>query len=248
MFYSTLSSAAVTTLYNSGAGSEASFETRVLADSPRLFWPLQAPSSTTNLPDLGSLPDISGNNDAATPEAGVTPSDAGPFTNDGAIYLDGATDGTSEVETATSNAALPSSFSVAAWFRAPSGLSTGGGIVSFDTAQAGGGSGHDPLVWMDNSGKVVVGTYVFGTEGGHQQRHLQRRQLAPRGGHGQLRRLEAVHRRQPDTPTNELGHLRWPTRRLLADRLRRSSPPGPIRRPATTGPGRSPTSPTSHRL
>jgi hypothetical protein len=159
VFYSTLSSAAVTTLYNSGGGTEAAFETRVLADSPRLFWPLQAPSSTTNLPDLGSLPDVSGNNDAATPEAGVTPSDAGPFSNDGAIYLDGATDGTSEVETATSNAALPSSFSIAAWFRAPSGLSTGGGIVSFDTAQAGGGSGHDPLVWMDNSGKLVAGTY-----------------------------------------------------------------------------------------
>jgi len=32
--------------------------------------------------------------------------------------------------------------------------------MSFDSAQAGGGPSHDPLVWMDNSGKIVVGTWA----------------------------------------------------------------------------------------
>ncbi|MGD0386339.1 MAG: LamG-like jellyroll fold domain-containing protein [Solirubrobacteraceae bacterium] len=160
VFPAALSSAQVTTLYGGGSGTESSFETRVKADAPSEFWPLQSASTTTNLPYVGSLPDVSGNNDLGTPEGGVTPSDDGPFVSDGAMYFDGAS--TSKVETATSNAALPASWSVAAWFRAPSGLSTGGTILSFDTAQAGGGSGHDPLVWMDNSGKIVVGTYAGG--------------------------------------------------------------------------------------
>jgi hypothetical protein len=159
VFPSTLSSSQVTTLYGSGTGTESSFETRVLADSPGEFWPLQSASTTTNLPVLASLPDVSGNNNLGTPMGGVTPSDDGPFPSDGAMYFDGASDGTSWVETATHNAALPASFTMAAWFRMPSGSSGGGGILTLDTTQTGGGSSHDPLLWMDNSGKIVAGTY-----------------------------------------------------------------------------------------
>lgn len=159
---SALSSAQVTTLYNSGTGTEAAFETRMLADSPSEFWPLQSAAHTTNTPDVEGVPDISGNNDLGTPQAGVSPSDAGPFGGDGAMYFDGATDGSSWIETAKTSAALPSGFTISAWFRAPSGTATGGGIMTFDTAQSGSGSGNDPAIWMDNSGKIVVDTYKSG--------------------------------------------------------------------------------------
>lgn len=158
VFPSALSSSQVTTLYNSGSGSESSFETRALADSPSQYWPLQSPSATTNLPAIAGLPELSTNNNFGTPQGGVSQLDTGPLSGSGSMYFDGASN--AFVETATSNSALPSSFSVAAWFRAPSGLGTGGGIMSFDSAQAGGGTSHDPLVWMDNSGKIVVGTFA----------------------------------------------------------------------------------------
>lgn len=157
VFPTALSSAQVTTLYNGGSGSESSFETRVNADSPSQYWPLQSSSATTNLPAIAQLPELSTNNNFGTPAAGVSQVDTGPISGGGSMYFDGATN--AYVATATSNSALPSSFSVAAWFRAPSGLSTGGGIMSLDSSQTGGGSAHDPLVWMDNSGKIVVGTY-----------------------------------------------------------------------------------------
>jgi hypothetical protein len=159
VFPTALSSSQVTALYNGGSGTESSFETRVTADAPSEFWPLQAPATTTNLPVIASLPEISGNNNLGTPQAGVTPSDDGPFTTDGAMYFDGATDGSSWVETSTHNTALPSSFTMSAWFRTPSGWSSGGGILTLDTTQTGAGSSHDPLLWMDNSGKIVAGTY-----------------------------------------------------------------------------------------
>jgi hypothetical protein len=158
VFPSALTGTQVTTIYNSGSGSESSFETRVLADAPSQYWPLQSPSTTTNLPAVASLPELSTNNNFGTPQGGVSQVDAGPISGGGAMYFNGASN--AYVETATSNAALPSSFSVAAWFRAPSGLATGGGIMSFDSAQAGGGTAHDPLVWMDDSGHVVVGTWA----------------------------------------------------------------------------------------
>jgi hypothetical protein len=160
VFASSLSAGQVTTLYNGGSGSESSFETRVLADAPGEFWPLQSPSATTNLPDIATLPDVSGNNNLATPQGGVSPSDDGPFSGDGAMYFDGATGGSSWAQTTTANSALASSFTIAAWFRAPSGLSTGGGILTLDSSQSGGGAHHDPLLWMDNSGKIVAGTYT----------------------------------------------------------------------------------------
>jgi len=160
VFPSALSAAQVTTLYNSGSGTESSFETRVLADSPSEFWPLQSASTTaTGLPVVASLPDLTGNNNLGTPMGGVTPSDAGPFANDGAMYFDGATDGTSWAETATANAALPAAFTIAVWFRVPSGWSGGGGILTFDSARSGSGTGNDPAAWMDNSGKIVVGVH-----------------------------------------------------------------------------------------
>jgi hypothetical protein len=160
VFPSALSAAQVTTLYNSGSGTESNFETRVLADSPSEFWPLQSVSTTTTgLPVVASLPDITGNNNLATPMGGVTPSDAGPFASSGATYFDGATDGTSWAETATANAALPAAFTIAVWFRVPNGWSSGGGILTFDSARSGSGTGNDPAAWMDNSGKIVVGVY-----------------------------------------------------------------------------------------
>jgi|GEM_PF-4202547 hypothetical protein len=158
VFPSALIQSQVTTLYNSGSGSESSFETRALADTPSQFWPLQSASRTTNLPAIAKLPDISTNNNLGTPQGGVSQIDSGPISGSGSMYFDGASN--AYVETATSNSALPSSFSLAVWFRAPKGLSTGGGIMSFDSAQAGGGPSHDPLVWMDNSGKIVVGTWA----------------------------------------------------------------------------------------
>jgi len=159
VFPSALSSTQVTALYNGGSGTEASFETRVTDDSPSEFWPLQTPSTTTNLPLIASLPDVSGNNNLGVAQGGVTPSDDGPFASDGAMYFDGATDGSSWVESSTHNSALPSSFTIAAWFRVPSGWSQGGGILTLDGAQTGGASSHDPLLWMDDSGKIVAGTY-----------------------------------------------------------------------------------------
>ena len=157
VFPTALSASQVTTLYSSGSGSESSFETRVLADSPSQYWPLQSASATTNLPAIVKLSEISTNSNFGTPEGGVSQLDTGPMSGGGSMYFDGASN--AYVETATSNSALPSSFSLAAWFRAPKGLSTGGGIMSLDSSQAGGGSAHDPVVWMDNSGKIVVGTY-----------------------------------------------------------------------------------------
>lgn len=159
VFPTALTAGQVTTLYGSGAGTEASFETRVHADNPNEFWPLQSAASTTDLPDINNLPDISGNNNLGVPQNGVTPSDQGPFGSDGAMYFDGATDGSSYVETSTDSSALPSSFTLAAWFQAPSGSSAGGGILTLDSSQTGSGSYHDPLLWMDDSGKIVAGTW-----------------------------------------------------------------------------------------
>ncbi len=159
VFPTALTSAQVTTLYNGGSGTEASFETRAQADNPSEFWPLQTATATTNLPDIKNLPDISGNNNLGQPQSGVTPSDQGPFGSDGAMYFDGATDHSSYVETSTQNSALPASFTIAAWFNAPSGSSSGGGILTLDSSQTGGGANHDPLLWMDDSGKIVAGTW-----------------------------------------------------------------------------------------
>ena len=160
VFPSALSSAAVSTLYGGGSGSESSFETRVQADSPSQFWPLQSPSTTTNLPTIASLPDISANNNLGTPEGGVSQVDTGPLSGSGSMYFDGASN--ADVETTIDNAALPSSFTITAWFKAPSGLSTGGGILTLDSSQAGGGAHHDPLLWMNNAGEIVAGTYPSG--------------------------------------------------------------------------------------
>ncbi len=157
VFPAALSSSQVSTL--DGETTESAFETQVNADSPSEFWPLQSPSTTTDLPDVNLLPDISPNNNQGTPQGGVTPSDRGPFSASGSMYFDGASDGTSWVETTTNGAALASAFSVAVWFRVPSGWTKGGGLFTFDSAQSGSGAGNDPAAWMDNSGKIVVGTY-----------------------------------------------------------------------------------------
>ena len=117
VFPSALSAGQVTTLYNGDSGTEANFETRALADNPSEYWPLQAAAATTQLPDVNDLPDISGNNNLGLPQGGVTPSDLGPFGSDGAMYFDGATDGSSWIETTTDNSALPSSFTLAAWLK-----------------------------------------------------------------------------------------------------------------------------------
>jgi hypothetical protein len=160
VFPSALSSSAVGTLYGSGSGTEAAFETRVLADSPSQFWPLQSASSTTNLPTIAKLQDVSGNNNLATPEGGLSQTDIGPLSDNGSMYFDGTSN--AYAETTTDNAALPSAFTMAVWFRAPSGLSTGGGILDLNTTQGGGGSGDDPAIWMDNSGKIVAYSYISG--------------------------------------------------------------------------------------
>ncbi len=154
-----LTSGEQSTIYNSGTGTEAAFETRVEAQGPSQYWPLQSPATTTILPYLDNVPDISGNNNTGNPNAGVSQSNQGPFGSDGAMDFDGVS-GSSYIETTTDSAALPSAFSIAAWFRAPSGSTAGGSIVGFDTSQAGGGSAHGPLIWMDNSGKIVAGTYT----------------------------------------------------------------------------------------
>ena len=53
------------------------------------------PSSTTNLPDDRHVAGHLGQQQRSPRRrVGVTPSDAGPFTDDGAMYFDGATDGT----------------------------------------------------------------------------------------------------------------------------------------------------------
>jgi len=100
---------------NSGSGSESSFETRALADTPSQFWPLQSASRTTNLPAIAKLPDISTNNNLGTPQAASARSTA-----DRSAAADRCTSTADNayVETATSNSALPSSFSLAVWFRA----------------------------------------------------------------------------------------------------------------------------------
>jgi len=158
VFPSALSSSQVSTLYGGGSGTEATFETRVTTDSPSEFWPLQSASSTTNLPVVSHLPDISGNNNLGTPQGGVTASDSGPFGSDGAMYFNGTS--SSWVETTTNVGTLATSFSVAVWFRAPVGWSSGGGIMTDDSSQTGGGTYYDPIMWMDNSGKIVAGSYT----------------------------------------------------------------------------------------
>jgi hypothetical protein len=158
VFPSALSSFQVSTLYGSGSGSESSFETRVTGDSPSAFWPLQSASSTANLPVVSQLPDISGNNNLGTPQGGVTASDSGPFSSSAAMYFNGTS--SSWVETTTNVGALATSFSVAVWFRAPAGWSSGGGIMTDDNSQTGGGTNYDPIMWMDNSGRIVAGSYT----------------------------------------------------------------------------------------
>jgi hypothetical protein len=159
VFPSTLSAAQVATLYDGDSGTEAAFETRARSDSPAELWTLQSITTTTNLPDVDDLPDISGNNDLGLPQSGVSPSDQGPFGSDGAMLFDGASATASLVETSTDLSALPAAFTVSVWFKAPTGLTTGGGIWNLNTSQGGSGGGSDPALTLDDSGNVVASTY-----------------------------------------------------------------------------------------
>jgi len=131
----------------------------MLADSPTYYWPLTDSGTTEseNWPFFQVVPDYSGKNDDATAVGStVTLGAAGNYSSSFA----GAFTGSSGFLETSNQLASPSSFSLVAWFKAPS-HSTGGMIVGFNSAQNGTGANHDRMIWMDNSGNIVAGS---GTE------------------------------------------------------------------------------------
>jgi hypothetical protein len=145
IFPTQLTSAQINTLYTSSSFS--AYSSNIAADSPSYYWPLQYAAA--------NYPDFSGSANNATAYGGVTPADSGPLSAGASASFDGSS---GYAQTVTSYDW--ETFTAAAWFKTSSGYSSGGAILGLSNVQSNATpTDSDRIIWMDDSGKLNVGTY-----------------------------------------------------------------------------------------
>jgi hypothetical protein len=109
-------------------------------------------------PPVANAPDADGN--GAAINGGVTLGAAGPFTSGVADPSPGATsfsfNGSTGYVNTNSSYANPETFSIAVWFKAAPG-STSGPIVAFGSSQGTGSANYDRLLYIGSDGHLVFG-------------------------------------------------------------------------------------------
>lgn len=150
---------------NSWAVPTYSYTTQVKALGPYLYWKLDE-TGTTNV----TAADSSGNGRTGTYNTsaattyftrgvtGATPDDATNL----AVTLNSASSCLNT--TSTTAISAPNTFTLVAWFKAPSSYTSGGKLLGFETprtgvAVAGSGGTYDRMLYMDGNGRVWFGVY-----------------------------------------------------------------------------------------
>lgn len=128
--------------------SQSSYDQSVLAESPTLFYPLTATSTTI-------AKDASGHGDDGTITGGVTEGVPGPLSGapSTAVALDG-TSGYIYDDTAFSG---PDTYTLELWFKTTT--TSGGKLIGFGSSETGASGSDDRHIYMTNSGELVFGVY-----------------------------------------------------------------------------------------
>ncbi len=172
----------------------------VYADDPDLYWRFAETSGTMAADSGKSLND-------GTYRNGVTLGAAGKIPGNAAATFNG-NNGFVSSDAQFSN---PTVYSEEAWFKTTS--TSGGKIIGFGDNQTGNSSNYDRHVYMQNDGRLVFGVWTGFTNTITTPARVQRRRLAPRGGHPGPERHEAVprrragrHQRADRRPSPTAGH------------------------------------------
>ena len=130
------------------ASVQSPYSKKVTTDGAALYWRLGEASGTAAIDSAGFNDGLVG--------AGVTRNAAGAITGNPntASTFSGSSTGTVVTQTAVAG---PDTFTVEAWVKTTS--TSGGKIVGFGNANSGNSSTFDRQVYMDNTGRILFGTY-----------------------------------------------------------------------------------------
>ena len=140
-----VSTPVTTTVPDGTAPASGPYQSRVLADSPTQYWPLNEASGTTAI-NRSAANDLTLPSNATRNVPGIAGSTATTFPGNNTL---GSTSGS--IQTG------PQVFSLEAWFNTTT--NAGGKIVGFGNAASGVSSSYDRNIYMTNSGQLVFGIY-----------------------------------------------------------------------------------------
>ncbi len=167
------------------------YGSRIYSADPNFFWRLNETAGSAAKDEMGA-------SDGAY-TGGVTLGDSGAVagnTGDHAPVFDGVN---GNVATAAPIAG-PTVYSEELWFNTTT--TSGGKLIGFGSAQTGNSGSYDRHVWMLDNGQLRFGVWTGATNIVETPDVLQRREVAPHGGHPGRRRHEALRgRRARRAPT-----------------------------------------------